>query len=737
LIAEATFNLIILERAQQPVIIVADDIQWLDPQSDQILAFLAHRSASATFSVIGAARTDHPGPFVDAGFPTLLIEGLDEQTAEQMLKAHSASFHPNELKRIQHEAAGNPLALLELPRSWGDGPGTPDQPPALSARLEHAFAGRVTGLPPETQDVLLLAAVSSSNDPREVLAALAAFDGPSDSGEVFEPAVAAGLISDATSVIAFRHPLVRSSILHREPIERRHAAHRALADVLTAEGYRSSWHRAWSIIGPDDAIADELAETISDALQRGAVMSAVSILERSAQLTTSPEQRGARLLQAAIYAFSVGRADVVARILREASTVDLTELDLTRFIWLSEALNGNVASDSVCVRNLTRSAEGAIRLGDEGLALDLLSSAAIRTWWADSGEDDRARILEVLDAFTGGMSDPRHPAAVALAEPLLRYTEVQDRLNRVDYDEIDDGNALRMYGMAAYGIGNYPLAIRLLDGAEAIFRSEGRLGLLPVVVGLQVHIRLDLGDWPAAAAAVDDVNSIARETGQEIFAENNVLVEARVIALRGEWESALDLMSTAESEALEMRVNDRICLGYLARGAALLSADRPGDAFECLKQQYDPDDPGYHLRESIGGIALMVEAAVESQHVDQARQVVDSFEVLYMVAPSPILEVNLLYARALLAPDDRRDALYQAALSHDLSDWPWFKARLQLEYGRWLLSSGRPTEAAAHLTQACAVFDRIGATRWLRRGFVALEFLNEHFPESALPGEQP
>jgi tetratricopeptide (TPR) repeat protein len=737
LIAEATFNLIVSERSHRPVVIVADDVQWLDPQSDQILAFLAHRSAGGEFSVIAAVRPDHPGPFADAEFPRLSVEGLDDQTAEHMLKAHAATFHPTELKRIQDEAAGNPLALLELPRSWGDGPTTADQAPALSARLEHAFAGRVTGLPPETQDILLLAALSSSTDPAEVLAAMSGLDSAPASVDFFQPAVAAGLISDATSSIAFRHPLVRSSILHRESMDRRHAAHRALADVLVADSFRSSWHRAWSIVGPDDAIADELAETISEALQRGAVMSAVSILERSAQLTTSAGRRGERLLQAAIYAFGVGRADVVARLLREASTVDLTELDLARFAWLSEALNGNVSSDSACVRQLTRSAESAIRLGDHGLALDLLSSAGIRTWWAKSGDDDRTRILEVLDTFAAGKSDPRHPAAVSLAEPLLRYTEVRDRLATVDFDEIEDGNALRMYGMAAYCIGDYPLAIRLLDGSESIFRSQGRLGLLPVVLGLQVHIRLDLGDWPAAAAAVEDVNSISRETGQAVFAENNVLEEARVIALQGSWKSALELMAAAESEAMEMKVNDRICLGYLARGAALLSADRPDDAFDCLRRQYDPADPGYQLRESIGGIALMAEAAVESQHVDQARQIVESFELLFMVAPSPILEMNLLYARALLGPDDQRDALFQVALRSDLSDWPWFESRLQLEYGRWLLSCGRTEEARTYLTKANAVFERIGAARWRRRASSALAFLNETYPQSPFGDEQP
>jgi tetratricopeptide (TPR) repeat protein len=720
LIAEAAFGLIVAERRRRPVVIVADDMQWLDPQSHQILAFLAHRSVIGRFCVIGAARTDHPGPITDADFPRLVVRGVDDQTAEQLLEQHTDSFSATDLRRIRQAAAGNPLALLELPHSWGAASTTADLRPALSSRLEHAFAGRVSGLPPETQDALLLAAVSSSSEVNEIVAAMTPFGIPSPSSRVLDPAVVAGLIAGTPDKVTFRHPLVRSGILQRETLTRRHAAHQALADVLGTDEYRRSWHRAWSIVGPDDDVADDLAATVPDSLRRGAVMSAVSSLERSAQLTSSPGRRGERLLQSANHAFSVGRADVVGRILHDASEVDLTDLDRTRLTWLTEALNDNVTANSARVRELASSAEAAIGLGDNVLALDLLLSTALRIWWADSGETDRERVLRVLDGFTQAKQDPRHLAAVAIAEPVLRSSEVRGYLEAVNLEEVGDGNALRMYGLAAYGVGDYPLATHLLDRAEQLFRNQGRLGLLPVVLALQLHIRLDLGDWSGAAAASDEVNSISLETGQAVFADNNVLVEARGLALRGQWQSALELMSAAEADAAQRRVNDRICLGYIARGAALLSADRPADAFACLRRQYDPEDPGYHLRESIGGLALMAEAAVESGRQSEARRIIESFETVFVVAPSPLLEVNLLYARALLAPYHLRELQFQRAMSHDLTSWPWLRARIQLEYGRCLASSGRHEQATPYLARAGAVFDLIGAQRWSRRASAAL-----------------
>jgi tetratricopeptide (TPR) repeat protein len=732
LIAEAALCLLTGEQARQPTTIVVDDVQWLDPQSHQILAFLAHRAIGSRLCVIGAMRTGHAGPFADAGFPRLSVGGVDDATAEHMLAASAATLSAADLKRIREEAHGNPLALLELPRSWGDGQPADGLPLAVSQRLEQAFAGRVSELPQSTRDALLIAAVGSSDQADEILAAAAVFAGSEAGPTVLEPAVAAGLIVDHPKQISFWHPLVRSGIVQRETLTRRHAAHAALAEVVTGDSYRRTWHRAWSIVGPDDDVADALAETVSDSLRRGAVMSAVASLERSAQLTSSSSRRGQRLMQAASKAFASGRADVVARVLREAAQVDLTDLDELRVVWLTEALNDDIQANSSLVRQLCDSARCAGLLGDVALALDLLGGAALRCWWADSGADDQAEVARVLDGLTGVSEDPRQIAVLAIAEPVLRAYEVMATLESIVLTDVHDGDSLRVYALAAYGVGDLVRATDLLDRAESAFRAEGRLGMLPVVLALQLHIRLDLGDWSGAVAASNDVVTASRETGQGVFAENNIPVQARHLAFRGEWQLALSTLAPAESEAERLRINDRICLAYQARGIALLSAERADEAFTCLKRQFDPADPGYHLRESFAGVALMAEAAVDCGRLDEARAIIRTLETVAVMTPSPLLEVNLLYARAVLAPQHARHAMFRRALSHDLARWPWMKARLQLACGQWLMASGQPAEAVDHLEQARRVFDRLGAARWHRRAVRALDAALR--PEPGTPG---
>jgi AAA ATPase-like protein len=735
LIAEAVFTLLLIERRDRPVIIVVDDVQWLDPQSHQILAFVAHRGAGNGVSVVGAIRPGHPGPFAQAEFPRLPLGGLDDDAADQILSMRTGAISPANRKRIREVSQGNPLALWELPRSWGEGAPTDDRPLAVSARLERAFAGRISELARETRDVLLIAAVGSSSDKAEILTAWSAFGTAGSSSDVLGPAVVAGLLTDAGAAIGFRHPLVRSAVLQLETMARRHSAHAAWADVLITDAYRRTWHRGWSIVGPDDDVAEALAATVPDSLRRGAVMSAVSSLERSAQLTGSPTRRGRRLMWAGDLAFGAGRADVVARLIREASKVDLTDLDHTRLTWLTEVLNDDIQANSALVRRLCASARRADALGDVGLALNLLLCAAVRCWWADSGADDRAEVVQVLDRLTETPVDPRHIDAVAVAEPVLRGSEVMRFLGSIALDDETEGDRLRVYGQAAYCVGDFVLATDLLDRAEESFRAEGRLGMLPLVLALQLHIRLDLGDWVGAELASKEVATISRETGQPLFAENNVLVEARRMGLRGQWRSALEIMAGAESEATRLRINDRICLAYQARGVALMSAERPAQAFTCLKRQFDPSDPGYHLRESFAGVALMAEAAVDCGRANEARGIVQSLETVAMVTPSPLLEVNLLYARAVLAAADARDCRYQDALAHDLTRWPWLRARIQLAYGRWLAQSGRCGQAGAQLKAASAVFEHIGATRWYRCTVSELRGLNGSAPGA--PGSPP
>ena len=175
-IAMAALDLVSEAASDAPVLLVVDDAQWLDPPTSDVLAFVARRIESDPIVLLAAIRDGYPSALGDAGLPELRLAGLDDATAGALLDVSAPGLPLASRSRVLREAAGNPLALLELPAMSGereDEQGLPGGLP-LSDRLERAFAARVSDLPDATRLVLLVAALNDSDALSEILAAGAA-----------------------------------------------------------------------------------------------------------------------------------------------------------------------------------------------------------------------------------------------------------------------------------------------------------------------------------------------------------------------------------------------------------------------------------------------------------------------------------------------------------------------------------------------------------------------------------
>ena len=136
--------------------------------------------------------------------------------------------------------------------------------------------------------------------------------------DVLAPAASAGLMEINAAQFRFRHPLMRAAIRQEASLSQRQAAHAALADVLRGQPERAVWHRAASVLGPDETVAGELDAAAGQAARRGGTAMAVSALQRAADLSDGP-QRATRLLHAAELGFELGRRDLVLSLLADAS----------------------------------------------------------------------------------------------------------------------------------------------------------------------------------------------------------------------------------------------------------------------------------------------------------------------------------------------------------------------------------------------------------------------------------
>jgi DNA-binding CsgD family transcriptional regulator len=735
LICLAALNVLTGVSARQPVAVIVDDVHWLDQPSQDALAFLARRIHDDRVTVVGGLRTEYATPFLPASGQVLKIEPLDEESSRALLRACAPHLDATGYEQILEHAQGNPLALAELPGTWrrgSVGPGlVPGSPVPLSARLEQAFAGRLAELTSATRDALLIAAADSESALAEILAAASELAGVRVPVDALDAAAAVGLLTRDEVRMQFRHPLVRSAILGTEPTRRRQQAHGALAAVLADQLYRRTWHRAQAIIGPDDEVADELERNHDISVRRGSVSGAIAALERSAQLSSSPATRVRRLLLAAQYAFGLGSADTVSRLLAEAVRNPLTELDQARVEVLREAFHDGIPGDTGRVMELCRLAGRAVHAGQRDVALDLLLAASLRCYWADTGPEARQMVAAVTGQIAGISTDPRYVAALAIAEPVA-CSQVVDALLSQASPDADDVEALILLGQAAHAIGDPVRTIRFLDRAEARLRQRGQLGRLSHVLNMGLYSRLELGDFQRSRIDSEEARHLAADTQQPIWHSAALALDAMAHGLRGDNPRAQQLAADAEQLAAGSGLNPPLACVQLARGYGYLSTGNYAAAYQALRRLFDPADPSYHQTERFHGISFLSDAAVPGQR-DDALGIISELELVAAGSASTTLRHHLAYARAVLAGEENAEELYLAALGSDLQSWPWLRGRLQLAFGRWLRRRHRVTEARESLRAAYVTLSGIGATVWAAQAETELRAAGEQTPRRSAP----
>lgn len=721
LIALAALELLASAAAHAPLLLVAEDAHWLDRSTCDVLAFVARRLESDPIILLIAIREGCENVFVNTGLPEMHLDGLDIVSAGVLLDEHTPGLPPSVRERLLDDAAGNPLALVELPAALdaeqldGAAPLPPQLP--LTTRLERAFYSRVAQLPAATRTLLLIAAVNDGGLLAEVLSAAAMIaDVTSVAMDALEPAVDARLVEIDDLTLRFRHPLVRSAIYQAASVAKRHAAHAALATVLAGQPDRSIWHRAASRVGSDEEVASELEAAAQRAEVRGALAVSVVALERAAQLSVDSARRGDRLLRAADLAFGLGRHDLGKRLLHNVESLELGPQEQTRLSWLREIFaDEGTWSGAARVRAFVEMADQARRDGDAALALRFLLMIALRCFWSNPGQEIRDLVITVAEQIPVPIDNPMLIAILAFSDPVARGASVLDRLSHLPPDGGGDPDMVHLLGTAATAVGSFDRALALLATSTTALRAQGQLGLLARVLVSQAWAAIHLGVWNVAMPASEEANRLARETRQPLWAAAAQAAEATLAAMRGEYSLSTSLADGAERILLAVAANPLLSLVQLARGRAALAGGRYAEAYAHLRRVLDPSDSAYHPYVRWWVIGDLVEAAAHSGHQEEARIVVKELEPLAEQTHSPILLAGLTYARPLLAGEEDAEALFLAGLAADITNYSHAHERLQLAYGSWLRRQRRVVESRAPLRAARDAFDARGVIPWGER----------------------
>jgi DNA-binding NarL/FixJ family response regulator len=715
LIALATLDLLGDAAERAPLLLIAEDAHWLDPSTSEVLAFVGRRVKMEPILLLVAIRDDTESMLGMAGFEEMRVPPLDEAAAAELLDANAPDLVPTVRERMLEEAAGNPLALIELPVGLHASEGTmlPEHLP-LSARLEGAFAVRLPELPRATQTLLLVAAADGGASLAEVLSATGIVERAPVATDVFGPAVSARLAEVDTVQIRFRHPLVRNAVYQAAKLIDRQAVHAALAEVLAVQPGRSVWHRAAATIGEDESVAVELEAAAEEARRRGAIAAAVAALERAAQLSGDRELKAGRLLRAAELAVELGRLDVVARLMRDAEPLPMAPLDRGRLAWIRVMCDPGPPGEPRRMGSLIDTAAGVALAGDAALSLRLLWAAATSGFWADRENELSDEILALAERLPVREDDPWLLAVLAYAAPIERGGIVVERVSRLTPDP-SEPDAMWLLSAAAATVGAFDLAEGFATASVAGLREQGRLGALAQALVLRAWSEIHIGRWDVAMPDAEEADRLARETGQTIWAGGAQVALSILAGLRGERETAEALAAQAERVGLQFGARAVLSVVQLARGLTALGAGRFDDAYGQLRRMFNPSDPAYHRMESCWAIGNLAEAAVHSGHADETRAVMEELERLAERTPSPWLHVAMRHARALLADDADAEALFQAGLEADLTRWPFDRARLLLAYGAWLRRQRRVAESRVPLRAARDGFDALGVVSWGER----------------------
>ena len=710
----ATLNLLCEAARSGGLFVCVDDAHRLDEETRQTLAFVARRLDHHRIVMVGASSAPQETVFGDRAHEIALHE-LSASDAHRVVTEVAQHLGPAHRRWVVEQAAGNPLALREIAKiadSVDVSHVRPDDAlPPLPEALQRIFAGRVHELPDAGRDVVLVAALAADPVLQVVLGATERLRGAAVGADVVELAQELGLFELDDRRIHFAHSLVRVAILQQESMSRRQAAHRALGEVVQSS-HRRAWHRALGASAHDDDVAAELEATGLESARRGDTASALRALERAAQLTTASVDRGRRLLSAAFHAARLGEAGKVLQLLDAAEGTDLGFLDHIRAELMREEFGVVVIADSERMIHLCELADRAVAAGRATLHVDLIEAAARRRCVAEVSDAALDRLAAHVPGLAAAADDARTIAVVALADPVGHGRSVLSRLAVVDDAVVTDADEMSRYGVAARAVGDYARASQFFERAEVTLRAHGLVGTLAQNLCVTGDLRIELGEWERAAADLSEFATLSTAAMSISHRASVMASRAKLAALRGDADTALDLVGDAERSPTARRGNRFLARAQVARGIAGLSSDKHAEAYAALRCVFEPTDARHHFREQLDAVAYFAEAAAHAgQHLD-AHQILRRLRQEAEASGSPLLSAQLGYAEAVLATDDHAERLFLTALASDTAGSSWHRARTQLAFGRWLRRRHRVVESRNWLQTALAVLQKLGAEKW-------------------------
>ncbi|WP_325330138.1 ATP-binding protein [Mycobacterium sp.] len=711
-----------------PVLVAIDDVQWLDPSSKAVVAFVARRltgrvglvlterSQRGSETATSWLRLRRPDGIERIRLRPLSLGGLRLLFDAKL----SRSFPRPTMTRIAELSGGNPYFALELARTMASE--SPGSEVALPATLAEVVRARIGRLDDDAREMLLAAACAA--EPTVDLLARATGNPIERTAELLAESESHDIVDIDGNHVRFSHPLLARGVYADANPSRRRAMHRALAKVETLPELKAR-HLALATTSTDPATLQALDEAATAARARGAPMAAAELIESAIRLGgDTPSRR----LSAAEHYFQAG--------------------DNKRARALLEPTIEQLAPGTQRATALKLFAEMLVADGRFQKAVDLL--------WTALGDasDDHALLVQTLLLLsnalinTGEYDECLHHTrqAVALAEELDRPVLTSQALamwvtvSCICGQGVDERSLQRALELEDLDV-DVPSASRAICTSALILAWTGQLdeartqmrdvrrrcierGAESLMIFVSLHsalIEIWRGSFTDAAQIAEDAIERAEQLGGDHVLAIAQTVRAAVAAYTGCDDAARADARGALEAAQRCAAPSLIQLPTAILGFLEVSLGNFAEALATLEPLISGFDaiPGTEII-TASFLPDAVEAMVAVGRLDDAEPLIDALEHNgrwldrpWMLAVGARCRSMWLAAHGDVVGADR--LVHQALREHERLPMPFERARTQLLLGQLLRRQRRKDLAAAALHEALHAFEEMGAPLWAER----------------------
>lgn len=714
-----------LQAEGEAVVLVLDDLHWVDRPSSRAFLFALRRlRVDKVLTVLSSRLGELADPgwarFVsgDSRVTRIRLGGLSPADLTELASTLGfGALSPRAASRLAAHTQGNALYCRALIDEIGiAGLSTAEASLPAPRQLSAVILARVAVLPPPTQTLLAAASVLGQHFSLSMMLSVA--DLP-DGQDALDAAVVSGLVSEGvlSSELSFSHPLYRAAIYADLSPTRRRGLHARAGEL--AAGRARLVHLVAAAIGVDDTLAGELEASALASAAGGDSGASAWALEQAALLSSAFEDRERRLLDAAVVHLEVTDTSAAARVLASCQTEGARRDALTGLLGV---FTGSPTAEERLL--------AAWRGHDPALEPEVGARAAtsLANWTVISGRPEQAlawaqNAVDATEPDSALRAMARTAQAYAFAaagrsiEGLEAISFLPTSGSEVSIAELD---VLIMRGMLK-------LYADDLTGATAdlgVAASRLRSGLPATYPGpclshlSDAHFRR--GDWDGAVTYAQLAASLAEDSDRPLDLARAHARSVQVLAFRGEWSEAQSHLLAARAAA------DRFPLVFAVASATVAAA-----SFAWAKGEHAGVIAATEQLRATGllevggrpGIfnwrSLELDAFVGLGRLDEAEAALRDFEAA--IPASGLASAALALARCAgnLAVTKGEAAEAEAAFgrAHEIGSdvaMPFESALVSLDDGRRHRAAGDRKLAVAQLEQAHRVFCNLGADPFVR-----------------------